>query len=73
MILIVDGKKIPVQNDVKVVYPVEYDDSEGNPCDGILHATLNCEGLILDLYDEMGDACLRTAALEVTMLEGMCH
>lgn len=65
MILIVDGKKIKFQNDVKVIF----EDAE----EGVLQTTITHEGLILDIYDEAGEELLKTAAYEVVDLLEMCH
>lgn len=75
MILIVDGKKVEVQNDVKVVYEdvtcmYEDDDEEYR---GVLQVTLTDEGAILDLFDEPGEICLRTAGMLIEDMERMCH
>jgi hypothetical protein len=74
MVLIVDGKKVPVQNDVKVVYEdvlcVTSDDEEYT---ARLHVTLNCEGAIFDLFDEEGVAILRTAGMTIVDMEEACH
>lgn len=58
MILIVDGKKIPVQNDVRIIYEdVLLPDSDlEEPCPerdkGELQVCLNCEGLVVDVFTE---------------------
>ena len=58
MKVIIDGKEVPCQNDVKVIYEDEIIDAEygyanGYPLDpkvtrGELHITLNCEGMVAD-------------------------
>ena len=72
MILLVDGKPIPVQNDVCVIYG----DPEGdeNPTTE-LHAKLTHEGLILDIIEQHSNAegVARTACYLIEDLAEMAH
>ena len=54
MKLLVDGKEIAVQNDVKVIYDdvcIDMDADTEEEVHGELHATLTHEGLIMDLIN----------------------
>lgn len=71
MIVIIDGKEIQVQNDVKIIHEdhlVEVDDQEE---DAQVHITCTHEGLILDVI--IGDGfVLKTNSLDLECLDGLC-
>jgi hypothetical protein len=55
MKILVDGKEIQVQNDIKVIYEdvvIDYDMDSEEEKHAELHATLTHEGLILDVVHE---------------------
>ena len=62
MIVLIDGKEMPVVNDVKVIYDVPHDDDTGEEVAGQLHVTCNAEGLVFDAIVE--GLVEKTACLE---------
>lgn len=57
MIVIIDGKEVAVQNDVRIIYDeVVYDmDENDNNLFGELHLFVNHEGIVSDLLDAEGN------------------
>jgi hypothetical protein len=45
MRVLVDGKEIPVQNDVRVIH-------EDDPANNDMHLVLNHEGMVIDIVEE---------------------
>ena len=64
MKLLVDGKEVVVNNDVKVIYEDVDEDQE-------VHATLTHEGLILDTF--LGGEPHTTACLMAIELTELCY
>ena len=54
MKILVDGKEVPCQNDVKIIYEDELVDVLPSGVDvySDLHVTLNCEGLVADVISK---------------------
>jgi hypothetical protein len=52
MKVLIDGKEVEVQNDIKVIYDeiIFGMDDDGKDIEGELHVLLNCEGMVTDLF-----------------------
>lgn len=64
MIVLIDGKEVECNNDVKVIWddhPVSLTESERA---GQVHLTVTNEGVIADIFEEGGNESYATAALE---------
>jgi len=76
MKLIVDGKEVQFDNQVKVIYEDEFVgmDDRDREVYGQLHVTLTHEGLIADLFEEDNDTqeCDRTMCMETNDLIEQC-
>jgi len=73
MTLIVDGKKIEVQNDIRVVYrdvPISGNFLEEDK-KADLQVVLNCEGIVLDVLSQEQET--QTAYQFVDDLVELCH
>jgi len=74
MIVMVDGKKIEVQNDIRVIYTdVIIGETEDESVLGDLQVVLTHEGMITDIFDSDGKPADLTSALEVNELVEMCY
>jgi len=67
MIVLVDGKEIECNNDVKVIH-----EDPMSP-DRELHITLTHEGMIADVIDADYDVSIITTSLELLDIHEMCH
>jgi len=78
MILMVDGKRVEVQNDVRIIYAgvllPESDLEESCPerDTGELQVVLNCEGLVVDAFVE-GEHTGQTGYMLVDDLVELAH
>jgi len=80
MIVLIDGKEVKIQNDIKVIYDdvvVDMDD-DGSDINAELHVTMTHEGQILDLITTEttpdGDAeVIGTHATEYGEMASLCQ
>jgi len=74
MILMVDGKEVKVQNDVRIIYEdVIYDiDENEEDVEGQLQVVLTHEGIIADVFDKNGEPTHFTNAWEVGDVINQC-
>ena len=74
MKLIIDGKEVEFDHQVKVIYEDEFMYDDGDEMRGELHITLTEEGIITDLYheDNPGQDCDATMAWDKEYLIEGC-
>ena len=65
MKVLIDGKEVEVQNDVKIIWEQEDDDEN----EQTLQLTATYEGLIGDVFDEEGEL-IQTASIEHQYIMG---
>jgi len=75
MKVLIDGKEVQVQNDVKIIYDgvcIDIDSDTDTDILGELHATMTSEGMILDVIDTEGEVCA-TYATEYGQMASWCE
>jgi len=70
--VLIDGKEVPVLNDVTVIYDDVPIDIGGREIQASPHVTLNCEGIVTDMVDYDGDVTL-SAWYNMDDIVERCH
>ena len=76
MKLIVDGKEIKFDHQIKVIYEdkiIGYDEDTVEECHGAVHITLTSEGMIADLIEDSNGEVYGTSALELLDIITLCN